>query len=399
MTRTNISRLAEEIENVYAGYQIPKMGGLHLPISDAVYIMENRANILPETAYALLLSNQLWLPDPLYSLFSTKATTLWKKIPEGGANNFSSTPLITIEWKNYWLTKITERANFLNKIVPNLVKNLLGVKELVKNKFVLIYPWEYFLYDNLDNIKLSITELKNIKEIEKSITEHYTQKNYSLGVRLGALGIEASMDSTDHNLKKGDPLWIGDKTEIYFIGIVNTLLTSTLQSNMYEILPGDRLIHDYIRSGGRITPIQNLFRIEKEIPDLKSAVWDDIVAIKKDSELLNKMKDIITEFSYGNDENLNQDLKDRLLEIASEICNNKDLIKYFKGPLIQLGVGTLGGIIANTISGLDSTVAIATSSIIAGSSFLYSLVSEIYKKENKEKRKRKDIILKIANKI
>jgi hypothetical protein len=361
--------------------------------------MENEREALSETAYALLLSNQLWLPDPLYSLFSTKATSLWRKIPEGGAENYTSTPMITIDWKNYWLTKITDRTNFLNQIVPSLVKKLMGVKELVRNKFVFLHPWECFLYDNLENIKKSVTELNQNKEIEKSITEYYKQINYSLGIRLGAIGIEAGTDSMGANLKKGDPLWVGDKTEVYFIGIINTLLTTTLQSNMYEILPGDRLVHDYIRSGGRINPYQSIIKVEKEIPDFKSAIWDDIVAIKKDSELLNKMKDLIFEFSYGNDENYNQDIKDKLFEIAQEISSSKDLVKYFKGPLIQLGIGILGGSIGNITRGLDPSLAIAVSAITASSTFLYSLVSDIFKKENKEKRKRKDIILRIANKI
>jgi len=180
---------------------------------------------------------------------------------------------------------------------------------------------------------------------------------------------------------------------------VNTLVTSLLKSDMYAKLPGDRLIHDYIRSGGIITPSQNLFKIEKEIPDLKTAVWEDIVAIKKDSELLNKMKDLIIKFSFGDDDHYNQNVKDELIEIAREISDSKDLMKYFKGPLVKLAIGTLSGSIASVALGADSSLAIKTTAIVTGSTFLYSLISDFFKKENVEKRKRKDVILKIVNKI
>jgi hypothetical protein len=399
MTRTNIKKLAEEIENVYTTYKMPIENGLHLPVSTAVEIMESKENTLPETAYPLLLSNQLWLPDPLYSLLSPKATSLWQKIPEGGAKNYSSSPMVLCGWKNYWLTRITERGSFLNQVVPNLVKKLMGLKELVKNKNIYLYPWECFLYDNFDNILTSVKKFNEIKEIEKSVTQYYTQKNYSLGVRLGAMDIHVAEDCVNQGLKKGDPMWFGDKTEVYFVGVVNTLVTSLLKSNMYAKLPGDRLIHDYIRSGGIISPNQNFFKIEKEIPDLRTAVWEDIVAIKKDSELLNKMKDLIIKFSFGDDEHYNQNVKDELLETAREISNTKGLVKYFKGPLIELAIGTLSGSIASIASGIDTSLAIKTTAVITGSTFLYSLVSDFLKKENIEKRKRKDVILKIANKI
>jgi hypothetical protein len=194
-------------------------------------------------------------------------------------------------------------------------------------------------------------------------------------------------------------LWIGDKTEIFFVGIVNAIITSLFESNMYEYLPGDRLIHDYIRTGGKIININDKPKIKREIPDFKYAAWNNIVEIKKDSELLNNLTEIISEFSYGDDENLNQNLKDRLFEIADQMKSSKDLKKYIKAPLIELGIGTLGGFVANIITGLDANASLISTSIITGSTFLYSLVSDFFKAENQMKRKRKDIILKIADKI
>jgi hypothetical protein len=400
-SRKNISLMANEIENIYNNhsFSISMRNRIHMPITDSVRIMEAK-NELSDLTYPLILSQELWLPDPLYSLFSISANSLWQRIPEGGAKGFASTPMIRIEWKNYWSTRISDRANFINKIVPILVNNLLKIKELYKLKYINIYPWEKIIENKLMEIKSQIIVLKSNENIEKEITQRYRQKYYSLGVRLGSIDVAAAEDfPPEHKLKKGDPLWIGDKTEIFFVGIVNTIITSLFESNMYEYLPGDRLIHDYIRTGGKMININDKPKIKREIPDFKYATWDNIVDIKKDSELLNNLTEIISEFSYGDDENLNQNLKDRLFEIADQIKSSKDLKKYIKAPLIELGVGTLGGFVANVITGLDVNTSLISTSIITGSTFLYSLVSDFFKAENQMKRKRKDVMLKIADKI
>jgi hypothetical protein len=111
--------------------------------------------------------------------------------------------MIQIEWKNYWSTRISDRINFINKIVPILVNNLLNIKALYKLKYINIYPWEKIIENKLIEIKSQISILKSNENIEKEITQRYRQKYYSLGVRLGSIDVAAAEDfPPGHKLKK-----------------------------------------------------------------------------------------------------------------------------------------------------------------------------------------------------
>jgi len=398
-TRSAISNLAYEIQNLYN--QPPNTyilkNRIHRTVSDSVRIIESENSIIDLT-YPLILSQEIWLPDPLFSILSPEANSLWQKIPESGAIGFSDTPMIRTGWGNYWSTKISDRIKYLNLTVPQLVSNLQKIKSLVEAGYITIYPWEKIIKNQLSDMKTTIMTLKARKEIEKTLTQKYLQKDYSLGVRLGPLGITASSDFGD--LKKGDPLWIGDKTEIYFVGIINAIITSFLNSNMYEGLPGDRIVHDYIRSNGNVLSENNFPKIVKEIPDFKNATWENIVEIKKDSELVNSLAVIISEFAYGDDKDLNQNLKDQLFEIAEKMKEQKNLLKYLPGQFISLSIGTLGGVATNVITGMDlNSSMILGASVASSSSLLRTIISDYFKPKNIASRKRKDIILKIARNI
>ncbi len=93
-SRTNLSLLASDISHLYKDNIVFSFGRSHLSIYDAIKNIE-QPQYLPNLALPLLISKQIWLPDPLYSMLSIETKPIWHRLPEGGANNYSNTPLIT----------------------------------------------------------------------------------------------------------------------------------------------------------------------------------------------------------------------------------------------------------------------------------------------------------------
>jgi len=252
-SRKAIGQMSDDIQNCYLRAPPPSAGRFNHSLFSATEIVEGRTRA-EELAVPLLFSKQIMLPDPLYSLLAPRASALWKRLPESGNKSYSKTPLMASQWKSYWLTDASERLSFLNVTLPPLVAQLLKLRPLIDGGHIMLQPWEVAVEPEVELLRKSVLELQKKPDVIKEITQRFIQTKYSAGVRLGPIGIEVSMDAPALGLQKGDPMWFGDKAEILAMGLIHSILSSKYSSNLFDTLPGDRLVYDYVRTGGILNP-------------------------------------------------------------------------------------------------------------------------------------------------
>ena len=397
-SRKAIGQMADDIQNCYLKTPPPSAGRFNHSLFTATEIVEGRKRA-EELAVPLLFSKQVILPDPLYSLLAPRASALWKCLPESGNKSYSKVPLITSQWKSYWLTDVSERFSFLNVALPPLVAQLLKLRPLIDAGHIMLQPWEVAVEPEVELLRKSVVDLQKKPDVIKEITQRFIQAKYSAGVRLGPIGIEVSEDAPAHGLLKGNPMWFGDKAEVLAMGLIHSIVASKYSSNLFDTLSGDRLVYDYVRTGGILNPKTDQVVSSIQVPNLSEALWDEIVAIKNDSELLGQLKDTIAEVAYCNDEDQKIVIKEEITSIASKLNADTALRKYAKFSVSDFGVGLITGAVSNVMTGSTATTASTAAAVSTGMSFGYKLVSEYFGSENKTLRRRRDVIVRINQKL
>jgi hypothetical protein len=397
-SRGAIALMANEVQQCYARPPAPALGRFHQSLAAATAVMENRKPI-EELALPLLFSKQLLLPDPLYSALSIKANSTWNKLPESGNARFSDSSSISIAWKSYWSTPISARIDYLNATLPALIGQLAKLRPLVDAGFVVLRPWETAVESEIDSLRKAVAELKAKPTVINEITQRYTQANYNLGVRLGPLSIHVKEDSPSAALMKGDQMWVGDKTPILLMGLMHSLTSSRYSSHFIESLAGDRVIYDYVRTDGLLRPDIQTINDTLKLPDLSGALWPDIVAIKKDSELLALLEDRLSELAYCNGDEQIDLANQAIAELESKLRADAAFMKRVKVPFSSLMVGVVAGVSANLIKGTNTEVATIAGALTTVSSFAHSLVSDYFKKDNRALRKRRDLVIRVAGRL
>lgn len=396
--KKNFRSITEDIERSYANLQPDyTLGKIHLGITDSIKYMESSKD-LSGLAIPLLSSQQMWLPDPTYSFFSIESLDIWGKMPDSGSKYFSNTPSIHTNWVNYWGTKKDNRVEYLEERLPGILENMKKIRTLAEHQAVYLYPWELVVKENLKDMKDAVNSLRK-HEIFDSISTKYTQQNYNLGPRLGAIGITLTEDHNTTGLKAGENLWIGDKTPVLVCGLLNTMLTEQFGANFLSPLSGDRLVHDFIRSGGESSPQTMDVSNSLKFPNLSNAVWEDIVAIRKDSETLALFRDIIKDASYIDEEKGLEAIKLRLDEAIAKIKEDKSLWKVAEGAYSELAIGAFGGFLSCLGAGSNVSDSMLGGVTGAGVTFLWKLYKGYADSENRDARTRVDLLMKINNKL
>jgi len=397
-SRKAVGQMADDIQNCYLRTPSPSVGRFNYSLFTATEIVEGRRRA-EELAVPLLFSKQVMLPDPLYSLMAPRASALWKRLPESGNKSYSKFAPITSQWKGYWSTDPSERFSFLNSVLPPLVARLLKLRPLIDAGHIVLQPWEVAVEPEVELLRRSVHDLQKKPDVIKEITQRFPQAKYSAGVRLGPIGLEVSEDSPAQGLLKGDPMWFGDKAEILAMGLIHSIVSSKYSSNLLDTLPGDRLVYDYVRTGGMLKPNTDQIVSSIQVPNLSEALWDEIVAIKNDSELLGQLKDTIAEVAYCNDDDQKIVLREEIANIASKLKADTALRKYAKFSVSDFGVGLISGAVSNLMTGSSAPVAAAAAAVSTGLSFGYKLVSEYFGAENKDMRRRRDVIVRIKHRL
>lgn len=395
-TRAQISEIASALTAIYSNPIEFSAGRKHLSLHDSVSAIEG-LKPLPSLSSSLLLSKQIWLPDPLYSALSLHTKSVWRRLPESGPKNINGNLSAYMPWGNYWSTTPSERISYLDSVVPGLVKQLLKVKPLVQCGLIYLFPWELIIRDSINDIRSAVLALQSKTDVLKVVTRKYRQHEYSIGARLGPIGLMMKSDPSGH-AKEGDPLWFGDPSDVLYGGLINTLATSALSADFINTLKGDRLIHDFIRSGGEYSPvIENQARIL--LPNLNNAIWEDIVAIKKDSELVSILAGLIDSTKNLNDEHAYAAMKEELKEIEGKLSNDLSIMKLVSAPFAELSIGTMAGVTTGLLSGAGPLGSLAVAGITSVSTFLLKLASAHQSDDRRVLMSRKDIICNISSSL
>ncbi|MEX3896373.1 hypothetical protein [Paraburkholderia sp. BR10954] len=397
-SRKIVGQMADDIQNCYLKAPPPSVGRFNQSLHTATEIVENKKQA-EELGLPLLFSKQIMLPDPLFSLLAPRASMLWKRLPEGGNKSYSKFPQVTSGWRSYWSTDTPERFALLNSTLPPLVAQLLKLRPLIDDGHIVLHPWELAVEPEVELLRKSVIDLQEKPDVIKEITQRFNQDNYSAGVRLGPIGLTVSQDWPAHGLRKDDPMWFGDKAQILVMGLIHSIVATKYSSSLLETLPGDRLVYDYVRTGGILKPKTDQIVSSIQVPNLSEALWDDIVAIKNDSELLSQLKDTIAEVAYCNDDDQRVLIKEEIASIASKLKADTKLKKYAKFSVSDFGVGLITGTGSNVLTGSSPAVAATAAAVSTGMSFGYKLVSEYFGPENKGLRRRRDVIVRINHKL
>lgn len=393
-----VGQIAHDIQNCYLKAPPPSAGRFNQSLHTATQIVESHTSA-ENLALPLLFSKQLMLPDPLFSLMAPRATAIWQRLPEGGNKSFAKTPLIQSQWKSYWMTETSERFAYLNTSVPPLLKQLIKLKPLIEAGHILLQPWELAVEAEIESLRSSVFALQKKPDVLKEVTQKYRQGQYHSGVRVGAVDLSVSEDWPDQGLKKGDPMWFGESSEVLVVGLIHSIFASAYSSSLLDTLPGDRLVFDYVRTGGILRPRTEALISSVKVPNLSTALWSDIVAIKKDSEILAKLQEVITEVSYCEEEHQKAILKDEISSIESRIKADTTLMKYANLAVSDFTVGAIATGVSNTMTGSSLKVGALAAAAGTAVSFGYKFASEYFSPDNRSKRKRRDLIVKLNGQL
>ncbi|MBB6324291.1 hypothetical protein [Paraburkholderia tropica] len=397
-SRKAVGQMADDIQNCYLKAAPPSVGRFNQSLFTGTRIVEGKTRA-EELGLPLLFSQQVMLPDPLYSLLAPRASAVWKRLPESGNKSFAKTPSVSSPWKSYWSTDLQERLSFLNETIPPIVAQLQKLRPMIEAGHIVLQPWETAVEPELELLKQSVDDLLKKPEVIKEITQRYKQDQYCAGVRLGPIGIEVSEDNLAHGLRKGDPMWFGEKAEILVMGLIHSIVASKYSSSLLDTVPGDRIVYDYVRTGGVIRPRSDQIVSSVKVPNLSAALWSEIVAIKNDSELLSQLKDTISDIAYCNDEDQKILIREKVASIESKLKEDTALKKYAKFSISDFGVGVISGTVSNLMTGTSGLLSAGAAIASTGISFGYKLVSEYFGSENKNLRRRRDVIVRLNGKI
>lgn len=396
-SKKDIIAISEEINGLYDDIHFHSLGRAHIGVTDSIRYVEGNSNI-SSLAIQLLLFNQIWLPDPVFSFLSLEADLGWGIMPDSGSKYFTQLPNAHVQWNSYWNTSLDQRKDRLLRVLPMRLERLRRLRPLYEDGIIAIYPWERLANKYQKQMHSTVKEILK-HEIVNTISTKFLQDQYNLGARLGNLGIKLNGDLPKYGLKSGAPMWIGDKTPVIALGVLNTLITETLGASFIAEKPGDRLIHDFIRSGGYIEPPAVGIVNSILMPRLSEAVWEDIVYIRKDSESLKLLRTIVNEAQNIEEIKGLESIKDKISNVQENIKKENSIWKLVGGNTTEVMIGGIGGFLSSLASGTPADQSALGAGVGAGLTFIWQLFKSFGDINYQDKKKRIELLTRINNRL
>lgn len=182
-------------------------------------------------------------------------------------------------------------------------------------------------------------------------------------------------------------MWFVDKTPVAVAGVLNLMFSTELGAHLLPDLAGDRDVFDFIRSGGQPVP-----------PEFRVARLDDLLAIRRDSEALAVVRQIVQDASFVQEERALESLSHRLDEAAARIREDKSIWNVAKGAGSEFSLAILGGgALAGPIQGMPLKIAALATAIGGAGALLSKLYSGI--RERAAADRRAELLIRIRDKI
>jgi len=318
---------------------------------------------------------------------------------------------ISIDWRPLGHQGKDDRREFLLREVPPRLQRLRELRPLFETGAISFISWERLLLKNRERLKAAIDSLR--ASAAPVVTKH-PQDSYNLGFRLSPIRIQLSNDVPQFGFKSGTDLHIGDRTPLLLYGLMNTLISAQSGAVLIPELQGDSDLYEFVMSGLNPTPPRVTLNDRIELPRFSHAVWDDLVAIRKDSEALATLREVIRLAATTEEGAIVTDVRKRLEEVADKIRTENGLSKHFKVGTARFGLESIKGIIAGStgaaaagmitggaVGGLPGAVIGAAVGGVGGAAagFFLDLATRALSRDASAKRTRAELFVRIAQKL
>jgi hypothetical protein len=239
----------------------------------------------------------------------------------------------------------------------------------------------------------------------------YPQSAYNIGIRLDPIRIQ--IKEAPH-LPPGTDLWIGDRTPMLLYGLVNTLIATRCGAVLQPELPGDSDVYEFVMSGLNPAPKKASIADQIELPQFSQAVWEDVLLVRKDSEALATIRELIQLAANSEEATVIGDIRSRLENAAEKIRSESGLLPFFRKGTTKFGLdavkgsasrvaGTVAsGAVSGAIAGgpVGALVGAAAGGIAgAGWDFLWNLATRSFDKSFKSEAERAELFVRVAQKL
>jgi len=219
---------------------------------------------------------------------------------------------------------------------------------------------------------------------------------------------------TAPNLPPGTDLYIGDPTPMLLYGLMNTLISTRCGAVLQPELPGDADVYEFVMSGLDPQPRKATITDQIELPQFSEAAWDDILLIRKDSEALATIRELIRLAANSEEATVIGDIRSRLESAAEEIRSENKLLPFFRKGSMKFGLDAVKGS-ASRVAGTVASGAVSgamvggpTGALVgaaaggvagAGLDFLWNLATRSFDKSFKSKAERAEVFARIAQRL
>jgi hypothetical protein len=403
----NIDRALTEI---YEDEVNGRLGSSFLGANLTTRIAEGSAP--PEAiATSVLAFDSVWLFDPIYSLVSHAASEAWNLLPERNGRYFGEDRHVSIDWRPLGHQGKDDRREFLLREVPPRLQRLRELRPLFETGAISFISWERLLLKDREPLKAAIDSLR--ASAAPVVTKH-PQDSYNLGFRLSPIRIQLSNDVPQFGLKRGTDMHFGDRTPLLLYGLMNTLISAQSGAVLIPELQGDSDLYEFVMSGLNPTPRRITLNDRIELPRFSRAVWDDLAAIRKDSEALATLREVIRLAATSEEGAILSDVRSRLEGTADKIRAESGLSQHFKAGTARFGLDSIKGITTSStgaaargmvtgaaVGGLAGSVVAAAVGGVGGAAagFLLDLATRTFNKDRKAKKTRAELFVRIAQKL
>ena len=197
-------------------------------------------------------------------------------------------------------------------------------------------------------------------------------------------------------------------------GLMNTLVSTRCGAILQPELPGDVDVYEFVMSGLISSPKKAEIADRIELPQLSQAIWSDILTIRKDSEALATIRELIRLAANSEEATVIGDIRARLGDAAEKVRAENGLSPFFRKGSTKLGLdavkgfasrvtGTMAtGAVTGAIAGgpVGAVVGAAAGGIAgAGSDFLWNLATRSFDKSFKANADRAELFVRIAQRL
>lgn len=396
-TKREIAQFMEDVELLYGTSPIPKIGSVSPGIYDSLSMFESSGIQIASLSSMILLSDKVWLPDPIFSAVAPSASAVWSLMPDAGNPLLTSSPPISIGWKPLTRVVASQRKATLRKLLSTCIEAILRLRELYEIGAIGFYSWERLIEPGIENLPETIESLRQSGVIN-AVTTQYDQNQYTLGARLGPIGIE--VQEADHlsGVEPGDRMFIGDKSHMLAYGLLNAQVAESLGCRFYPKLPGDRIVYDFIRTNGMYTGKEEHPQINLTIPSFSNAVFGDLAKIREDSELLVTFRSLMTAIAEADSMPTVESIRSELEEVSAKLLEDSPLRRALRPSRAEMTLGLLGGVVGAAVTG-GTLIGVAAAIASPVAIYLGRLALTAYGGEAKQVRLRNEVIARVIEKL